>query len=167
MPRGRPKKNNIQEVVVSDKEPRIETVSTAVMKEEKVSVLDLTPSAPEEVKAATSRPLTAKERFEMEDRKIVTGVFHYLGKAGGVLRIAPMAKYKGDPLLVNETYIDGKEYTIPKWKADWMNGKPNEGKTPYACKCTHTDQYKDIQEHRVLAPPKEEPLYSFTPVAKW
>lgn len=126
-------------------------------------VIKATPSLPEIV----IKTLTPKELAEQEDRRMVTGIFHYLQKRGGILRISPMAKYKGDPLAVVEEYVDGKRYTIPKWKADWLNGEENEMKTPFAHDLAHTEQYQDITQKHPLAPPKTIPLYSFTPEANW
>lgn len=108
-----------------------------------------------------------RDLVEIEDRKMVTGTFHYRAKPGGSVKFGGMRKYKGEKLKTLE-FRDGHVYTIPKWMADWLNGiQNNPSKTPAAIKLIHTDQWNDVDNKKPLQAPVATPIYGFSPVAKW
>lgn len=114
-----------------------------------------------------------RELEEIQDRKMVTGTFHIVGKKSGVARIGALVKYKGDDYKTH-FFQHGKTYTIPKWKADWLNGYSlndpktlDRGMTPRCHVKIHTEQYTDLTQKHPLAEPQTQNLYSFTPVARW
>lgn len=111
--------------------------------------------------------ITPVHELEIRDRKMVTGVFTIEGKKKGILRLGPMRKYPGEELK-NKYFEHGRQYTIPQWMADWLNGVGNEEmKTPACRKITHTDQWVDLNDKRPLQAPLYQNLFRFTPVAKW
>ncbi len=117
--------------------------------------------------------LSARDAFELEDRKPVIGVFRMNNKKPGekgMIKIGAMRKYKGDKMSP-WIFEHGKTYTIPKWLAAWINGgegDPDEVvKQPRCNIVTHTDQDTNLQEKRMLAAPTKHSLFSFSPVAKW
>jgi hypothetical protein len=117
--------------------------------------------------------VTSRDMFEVEDRKPVYGTFRMQNKKPGekgMIRIGAMRKYKGDK-MTPWIFEHGKNYTIPKWLADWINGGEKDPeakvKTPRCNIVTHNDQNNDLQNKRMLAAPNLHPLFSFTPVAKW
>lgn len=116
--------------------------------------------------------VTTRDMLEIEDRKPVTGIFRFDGRKEGILRLPGMRKYKGEK-MDNLTLIHGQTYTIPKWKADWLNGLDyrdevnNPCKTPGSVRIVHQDQWEDLHKKRLLQEPQRKQNYSFTPVAKW
>jgi hypothetical protein len=117
--------------------------------------------------------VSARDIFEIEDRKPVTGIFRMNNKKPGekgMIKIGAMRKYKGDKM---DPWIfeHGKTYTIPKWLADWLNGGETDPdakvKSPRCNIVTHNDQDTNLQEKRMLTAPTKHSLFSFSPIAKW
>ena len=111
-------------------ESSVATIERAPTNSENVSI-DLQSSGNQPV-AATYLPTKPKiidtcgqlERKQIEDQKLVTGVFIYPRKPGGTYR-THLRKYKGEPLDRLE-FTDGNKYTIPLWMARWLNGDASE-----------------------------------------
>lgn len=57
--------------------------------------------------------------MEEESRK-VTGIFRFHECPGGAVTV-PMKKYPGQS-VINFSFKDGEEYTVPLWVARWLNG---------------------------------------------
>ena len=119
------------------------------------------------------KEVTARDLFEIEDRKPVTGIFRMNNKKPGekgMIKIGAMRKYKGDK-MTPWIFEHGKSYTIPKWLADWLNGgNPDPDalvKSPGCNIVTHNDQDTNLQEKRLLDKPSMHTLFSFSPQAKW
>jgi hypothetical protein len=117
--------------------------------------------------------VTARDLFEIEDRKPVTGIFRMNNKKPGekgMIKIGCMRKYKGDHMRP-WIFEHGKTHTVPKWLADWLNGgNPDPDaivKSPGCNIITHNDQDNNLQEKRMLEKPTMHSLYSFSPIAKW
>lgn len=128
---------------------------------------------PKEVPPVLVKEVTAKDLFEIEDRKPVTGIFRMNNKKPGekgMIKIGCMRKYKGDHMRP-WMFEHGKSYTIPKWLADWLNGgNPDPDalvKSPGCNIVTHNDQDTNLQEKKLLEKPTLHNLFSFSPQAKW
>jgi len=140
--------------------------------DESVAVLEpVTKSA--QLDAPLVSQITTRDMWEIEDRKPVVGVFRMQNKKPGekgMVRIGALRKYKEDHMRP-WIFEHGKTYTVPKWVADWLNGgeaNPEDKiKSPRCNMIKHNDQWNDLQDKRPLSQPTLNPMYSFTPVAKW
>lgn len=109
------------------------------------------------------RELSAAEKKRIEDEKLVKGTFVYRAKPGGRYRTV-LRKYKRDPNAGNAQgfikidYIDGKQYTVPKWIADWLNGE-EEGS---CCDFRHVANEANLDAEKIInKPPERVPVFRF------
>jgi len=101
----------------------------------------ITPTqAPNLVRPEKEQIKAKLEEIIAKDTKIVKGTFVYEEYPGSHFHFKLPAKYKG--VSFDKDMQDGQVYEIPKWVADWINGR-DESKdafNPNANKVTHSCQ---------------------------
>lgn len=81
-----------------------------------------------ETKDKSQNPANIIARKRAEDERMVTGTFIYRAKPGGRYR-STLRKYKRSQDnknaqgFINVDMIDGRDYTVPYWIAEWLNGE--------------------------------------------
>lgn len=102
---------------------------------------------------------TAKEAQIIDDLRLVRGTFVYRAKPGGRYQTT-LRKYKsmGRPGtgMYPINYVDGQQYTAPKWVADWLNGE-SEG----SCADWRHDASMINLEEESRKPPERVPVFRF------
>ena len=106
-------------------------------------------------------PVDIVARKRAEDERMVRGTFIYRAKPGGRYKTT-LRKYKRGPDNKNaQGFIpvdmtDGKEYTVPYWIAEWLNGEAELG-----CADVRHEQFNINVETDSKPTPRRVPVFRF------
>ena len=129
--------------------------------------------ATEERKEKVLNPLNVVAQKRARDEKMVTGTFIYRSKPGGRYK-THLRKYKRSPEnrdicgFIKIDMIDGRDYTVPFWIAEWLNGEDElscaeirHQSTNSAGPDGHPIAYSIDIEKEVAPKPQRVPIFRF------
>lgn len=106
-------------------------------------------------------PASIVARKRAEDERMVRGTFVYRAKPGGRYKTT-LRKYKRSQDNRNVQgfipidMVDGKEYTVPYWIAEWLNGEAE-----LSCADLRHDSFNINLDTETKPEPKRVPVFRF------